>query len=298
VEEQLGRASARTRCLLTALPLILATGSCASQNAKGTRTSPENTTGALDAAADAGGPQNEGGLAGDPSWLIESGDAVFFVGNSFFGGDDNRLADLVASLGRQVRPAITIQTGQHVVYGNQPLSWFFQQSESQAAIRSGRYKIFVLQGEEREPVDHEADFKQAVRDYHRAVTQNGGTIMLFMTWDFYWERDSSFFEQLSAAYEEIGRELNVPVIPVGLIYDDCNQQPYGNEQPYWLTNQELHQNDKGTVVNTYATFSMLTGIDPMGQTFVIPYADPPVPAPVYEYLSEKSWARVAPRLRE
>jgi hypothetical protein len=243
---------------------------------------------------DAGGVSN----AGKPSWLIESGDSVFFVGNSFFGGDDNRLADLVTSLGKVMQPPIEIRTGQHVVYGNQPLSWFFDQPESQNAIHQGNYKIFVLQGEEREPVDHEADFKQAVRDYHRAVTGAGGKIMLFMTWDFYWERDSSFFADLSRAYDEIGRELQVPVIPVGLIYDDTNKQPFGNEKPYWLTGQELHQNDKGTVANVYATFEMLTGLNPMGTIFDIPYDDPPVPEPVYRYLSDKSWARVAPRLHD
>jgi hypothetical protein len=241
---------------------------------------------------------SSGGSAGEPSWLIESGDSVFFVGNSFFGGDDNRLADLVTSLGKAMQPPIEIRTGQHVVYGNQPLSWFFDQPESQNAIQQGSYKIFVLQGEEREPVDHESDFKQAVRDYHRAVTDAGGKIMLFMTWDFYWERDSSFFANLSSAYEELGRELNVPVIPVGLIYDDTNKQPFGDEKPYWLTGQELHQNDKGTVANVYATFEMLTGLNPMGTVFDIPYDDPPVPEPIYRYLSDKTWARVAPRLHD
>lgn len=238
--------------------------------------------------------QVEGGAV--PPSRIESGDSVFFVGNSFFGGNDDRLPDLVSNLGAAVKPAIVIHTGSHVVFGNHPLSWFLQQSESQDAIVSGRYKIFVLQGEEREPVEHVDAFKQAVRDYNQAVTAHGGGIMLFMTWDFIWEKDTTFFQQLSTAYEELGRELNVPVIPVGLIYDDCNKQPFGSEQPYsyWL-NDALHQNQKGTVVNTYATFAMLTGVNPMGLPVGPAYYDP-VPAGLYEYLSNKTWDRVAPRL--
>jgi hypothetical protein len=228
------------------------------------------------------------------SWLIQSGDAVFFVGNSFFDTYDRNLPKWVAGVGRAVAPAIEIETGQHLVPGNQPLRWFLEQKESRDAIASGKFDVFVLQPEEREPVDHNAEFEQAVRDYHRAVTAQGGTIMLFMTWELVEEQGSDFFEKLATAYDKIGRELDVPVIPVGRIYDDCNKDPYPGERPYFLTGQELHQTEKGTAVNAYATFGMLTGIDPMGRSFDAPGNDNS-PA-LLKYLSDKTWARVAPRL--
>jgi hypothetical protein len=229
---------------------------------------------------------------------LQSGASVFFVGNSFFGHGPAQLDTLVASLGRTVSPAITIHTGAHLVPGNHPLSWFLQQAQSRAAIDSGRYDVFVLQGEEREPVDHVDDFKQAVRDYHKAVTAHGGRVMLFMTWDFIWEKDSTFFAQLSRAYDELGAELGIPVIPAGLIYADANAHRYGTMQPYWLNDVDhLHQNQYGTLVNAYATFAMLTGVNPSGSA--IPDYEPQGVTPdLYRYLSDASWARVQPRLGE
>jgi hypothetical protein len=227
-------------------------------------------------------------------WLIKSGDSVFFVGNSFFNYTNRDLAEWVTAIGKAGQPPVTINTGTHIVYGTQPLSWFFQQPASQNAIKSGKYKVFVIQGEEREPVENKAGFHQAVRDYNTAVKAKGGSVMLFMTWDFAWEKDTAFFKTLSAAYEEIGKELKIPVIPVGLIYDDANAQPFANQRSYWLTGQQLHQVESGTAVNAYATFAMLTGINPMGRPFTA--AGNTNSPEMLKYLSDKTWTRVAPRL--
>lgn len=243
-----------------------------------------------DAAVDAGAS------IATPIPLIVPGESVFFVGNSFFGGGAEQLDVLVKNLGTVVTPAFPIETGTHIVYGVQPLSWFFQQPASQNAIASGSHDVFVLQGEEHEPVQNPEAFKQAVRDYHAAITAKGGRVLLFMTWEFSWEKDTTFFMQLVAAYEDIGRELDVPVIPVGLIYDDCNEEPFGAEPPYWLlVSQDIHQNQRGTLVNAYATFAMLTGINPLGVP--VPGYEPAGLSPeLHRYLSDKAWARVERRL--
>jgi hypothetical protein len=93
-------------------------------------------------------------------------------------------------------------------------------------------------------------FHNAVRDYHQAITKNGGSVMLFMTWDFVWNKQNpEFFKKLVAAYEEIGTELDIPVIPVGLIWDDANKAPFTGEQAYFLNGQDLHQTEKGSAAN-------------------------------------------------
>lgn len=251
---------------------------------------PRRDAGALDASSsDPAGARAE--------WLIESGDSVFFVGNSFFNYDDHVLPDWVRAVGQAVEPKVVINTGSHIVPGNHPLSWFYEQPESQIAIASKQHKLFVLQGEEFEPVEDKAGFHNAVRDYYHAISAQGGSVVLFMTWDFKWnEGDSSaFLGKLAAAYDEIGKELDIPVIPVGLIYDDVNKAPPSGEEPYFLTGGDLHQTEKGSVVNAYATFAMLTGIDPQGIAFSANGNTSSSPA-LLQYLSDKSWARVAPRL--
>jgi hypothetical protein len=183
------------------------------------------------------------------------------------------------------------------VPGENPLSWFFDQPASKDAIASKKYQLFILQGEETEPVDDKVGFHNAVRDYHQAITKNGGGVMLFMTWDFVWNKQNpEFFKKLVAAYEEIGAELDIPVIPMGLIYDDANKAPFAGEQPYFLNGQDLHQTEKGSAANAYATFAMLTGINPAGVKFEAPGQTNSTE--LLKYLSDKAWGRVSTRLHD
>jgi len=261
--------------------------------------------GASSAEADAGAAPASGAMpvpASPPAPVnraaIASGDAVFFVGNSFFASWDRVLPDWVTAIGKAVSPPIDIKTGSHIVPGNQKLSWFLKQADSQNALKSKKYKLFVIQPEEREPVDDTANFKQAVRDWNKAILASGAKTMLFMTWDLSAEKGSTFFKKLSTAFDEIGAELDIPVIPVGLIYDDCNKAPFPGQQAgsYWLTGGELHQTETGSAVNAYATFGMLTGVNPMGIAINAPN-NTNSPA-MLKYLSDMSWTRVSARLKQ
>jgi hypothetical protein len=249
------------------------------------------------ASSDAPYPSWQTGAGGAGCRLIGDGDAVFFVGNSFFGWHDRPLPEWVSALGAAVSPPIRIQTGADIVFGNAPLSAFLEHPATREALASRRYKVFVLQAEEFEPVDHNQEFRRAVREFNRAIVDAGGHTMLFMTWEFRWR---PFLERLAAAYDDIGRELGIPVIPIGLIYKDCDRFPYLGAKPYWLTADEeaprggLHQNGKGSAVNAYATFSMLTGIDARGATFAA--RGNTNDERILSYFSAMAWARVAPRL--
>lgn len=227
--------------------------------------------------------------------LVADGDAVFFVGNSFFGWQDRRLPEWVAALGRAVSPPIRIAVGADILFGNDPLASFLGHEATREALASRRYKVFVLQAEELEPVDHKSEFHQAVRDFNRAVTASGARTVLFMTWEFPWR---PFIDPLAASYDEIGRELGIPVIPVGLIYRNCGHPPPAGEGPYWLTASAdrpgLHPNEKGTAVNTYATFAMLTGRNAHGKNFEAPGNTND--DALMRYLSDMAWAEVLPRL--
>lgn len=227
---------------------------------------------------------------------IASGDSVFYVGNSFFSTYDRNLSEWVSAIGREMSPPITIESDSFIEPGNTKLAEFLTREKVQQALGSKKHQVFVIQAEEREPVDGKPAFMQAVRNFHKAITAANAQMVLFMTWDLSAEKGSDFFRKLSAAYEEIGQELDVPVIPVGLIYDDCNKDPYPGQAvgSYWLTGGELHQTETGSAVNAYATFGMLTGVDPMGSP--IDATANTNSADMLRYLSDKSWARVAPRI--
>lgn len=229
--------------------------------------------------------------------LLPNGGNVFFVGNSFFGWHDRPLPQWVAALGAASSPPLRLQVGDDIVFGDTPLADFLPHPAMQAALASRRYDVFVLQGHELEPVDRPAEFHAAVREIDQAVVAAGGRTVLFMTWDF---PHRPFIDELSASYDAIGHELGIPVIPAGLVYDDCRREPPPDMVPYFLTadadhpDGDLHQNEKGTAVNAYATFALLSGRDPEGTMFEAPGNTND--ATLMRYLSDRAWARVAPRL--
>jgi hypothetical protein len=237
------------------------------------------------------------GGAGAASHLAENGSAVFFVGNSFLGWEGRTLPAWVSGLGAALSPPIRIETAADIVFGNTPLAQFLGHPAVRQALASRKYQVFVLQGEEYEAVDHKAQFQQAVRDFNRAIVAAGARTVLFMTWDFAWR---PFEDQVAASYDEIGHELGVPVIPAGLIYRDCDRHPYRGQAPHWLTADDarpkgdLHPNEEGSAVDAYATFEMLTGIDPQGRNFAAPGNTND--DAIMRYFSAMAWNRVAPRL--
>jgi len=270
--------SAFDRCVKIALLLaaVFAPSSCHHLSRRGTGS---------------GGP-------GAGAGIVKDGAAVFFVGNSFFGWGDRPLPAWVSGLGAALSPPFDIETGSDVVFGNAPLSSFLTHAATRDALASRKYRVFVLQGEEYEAVDHKAQFQQAVRDFNRAIVAAGGRTVLFMTWEFGWR---PFTDEVAASYDQIGHELGIPVIPVGLIYRDCDRHPFHGEAPHWLTADaahpqgDLHENERGTAVNAYATFELLTGIDPLGKNFAAPGNTND--DEIMKYFSAMAWNRVSPRLR-
>jgi hypothetical protein len=229
--------------------------------------------------------------------LLPAGGTVFFVGNSFLGWQDRPLPQWVASLGSAVEPPVRLEVGADIVFGDAPLREFLDHPATADALAAKRYDVFVLQGHELEPVDQPEAFRAAVREFDAAVTAAGGRTALFMTWDFPFR---PFIDELAASYDAIGRELAIPVIPAGLVYEDCRREPPPGQVPYFLTASaehpegDLHQNEKGSLVNAYVTFAMLTGRDPGGAVFEAPGHT--VDAGLARHLSDRAWARAAPRL--
>ena len=229
--------------------------------------------------------------------LIAEGGSVFFVGNSFFGWQGRVLPQWVSALGASMPQPIPIEASGDIVFGDAPLADFLEHDATREALAAKTYDVFVLQGHELEAVDDKEGFFAAVRAFDGAVRKAGGRTALFMTWDFPWR---PFIADVAAAYDEIGKELGVPVIPAGLVYEDCRRAPPEGQAPYWLTASaanpkgDLHPNEKGAAVNTYATFATLTGVDPRGVNFEAPGNTND--DALMKRLSDHAWARVRPRL--
>jgi hypothetical protein len=230
--------------------------------------------------------------------LVADGDAVFFVGNSFFEWQGRALPAWVAALGEASTPPIHLEVSGDIVPGDLPLAEFLAHETTQAALASRRYDVFVLQGHELEPVDHEAEFHRSVRELDAAIRAAGGRSVLFMTWGFHFR---PFVDELAASYEAIANELDIPVIPAGLVHDDCTREPPAGRSGHWLTADDehpegdLHQNAFGTAANAFTTFAVLTGRDPRGLAPAV--ATTEIDPATLAYLAERAHARTAVRAK-
>lgn len=90
-------------------------------------------------------------------------------------------------------------------------------------IREGHYDLVVLQEDIPELIEHDvAPFLEQVRLFDREIRGAGGNTALFMAWPY--ERLNWVgLAVIAEAHLAIGKELNVPVAPVGLAFQQSLQ---------------------------------------------------------------------------
>ena len=160
---------------------------------------------------------------------VANGGSVFFVGNSFFQWEDHNLPEWVAALGKA--RGLPFEVGGDIIPGDLILTDFLQHPVIKKALAERKYQIWVIQGHELEPIDHPREFRQAIRDFNKAIVAAGGSTVLFMTWEFRWRK---ILPEVADAYESIGQELHIPIIPAGLVYRDCDRAPPEGKKPFFL----------------------------------------------------------------
>lgn len=229
--------------------------------------------------------------------VLPYGGSVFFVGNSLLGWEGRSLPEWLAALGSALGPRFEV--GMDIEPGDLPLSDFLNHPEVASALASGGYDVWVVQAHELEPLDRPEEFRRSVRAFEAAITSAGGRMVLFMTWESRWRRE---LDALAEAYDSIGEELGVTVIPAGLAFRDCERAPPGGFQPAFLTagfdapKGGLHANRYGTALNAYLCYAMLTGKNPEGSPFDAPGSD--IEPALRRYLSDAAWSRARLRLPE
>ncbi len=229
---------------------------------------------------------------------LHDGDAVYFVGNSFFAWEDRVLPRWVAALGEVSSPPVHLQVDGDIVPGDLPLAAFLEHDAVVAALASRRHAVFVLQGHELEAVDDRAGFHDAVRRFDAKVRAAGARTVLFQTWDLRWRE---FLPALVEAYDSIGRELAIPVIPCGQVFDDLGATPPAGGNRWWLTASpehpegDLHPNAAGMTASADVTFAILTGRDPRGLRFDAIGND--IDAATHDRIAAAAWRRASERLR-
>ena len=141
---------------------------------------------------------------------------VLFIGNSFtrYWGGQVLIGTRMATSwpGWRERPPIYEQsTGVGM-----DLQEHWHYGRALERIREGNWDFVVLQEHSEGPLKHHASFVKYATLFDGEIKKAGAKTVLFMTWAK--AREPQMQPALATAYETLGRELGVDVVPVGIAF--------------------------------------------------------------------------------
>jgi hypothetical protein len=218
-----------------------------------------------------------------PTWppLLEDGDHLFYVGNSFIGSEGG-LNNHFRRMTTSASPPLTISDTSLIFWG-QGLNRMYT-GDVVREIESGGSDIVVVTSG---PVEMLNRFKTAIEP-------TGAQMAVHMTWG----RNptinegglASFREQtqnLVVTMREFEHETGIPVVPCGLIFYDLVVDPpdvAGLRLDWVFMGENIHQNHIGTMANATAHYAVLTGRSPVGLPMWDPY-----PPELVQAVQERAW---------
>ncbi len=142
---------------------------------------------------------------------------VLFVGNSFtYGRNMPALVEFLSmSTDRPIKAEMAVKGG---VY----LRWHVEQEATRKRIAERQWDFVVLQDCSNCPLDYFPYFEAGVEEMVKYVRKTGNTPVLFMTWADRGHLNDQ--QKISQAYLDIGKRLNVEVVPVGIAWERAQKQ--------------------------------------------------------------------------
>jgi hypothetical protein len=216
---------------------------------------------------------------------------ILFIGDSttFFNqGVDVHLAAMAAS----DNPPLKLETDS-VTLGGTPLAGLWEYDDTVETIRTGQWDIVVLQEDlqgARDAWSQEREqFFTAVRKFNHEIRQAKAKTALFMPW-VYKMNVAIPLEDAAKAYEDIGKELDAQVIPVGLAWQQvASQRPALN----LYVDDGIHPNIMGTFLTTCMHYIAFIGPSAHCAQY-----QPESVLPSPDTASSKAMARDMDRLRQ
>lgn len=138
---------------------------------------------------------------------------ILFIGNSFTRRND--LPGMLERLAAAGRPARSLET-EEVIANGMSLKTHWTRGQARRAIGARKWEYVVLQEQSTLPLKNRAKMHEYATLFARDIQSAGAKPVLYMTWARLNAQDRQ--DELADAYLTIGRELGVPVAPVGLAW--------------------------------------------------------------------------------
>ena len=197
--------------------------------------------------------------------------SILFIGNSYTYYNDMPSA-LFAPIAEEAgyRVEVTaITKGAHTLakYAD-PADEYGAKVEA-ALTGEKKYDFVILQEQSLRPAaQNPASFYSAVRNLSERIRATGAEPILYATWgrkagasalDTYGWTNESMTWRLAAGYTAIGKELNIPVVHVGLAFRDA----YANGTVELYNADLSHPSYAGSYLAAMTLFAGIFGVDPM-----------------------------------
>ena len=126
-------------------------------------------------------------------------------------------------------------------------------------IKEGNFDIVVIQNHSMSAIERVDSFMINGHKLAKLIRASGAMPMLYMTWSREW--DPFMIDKISEKYIQLGKEINAPVVPVGLAFSLAKElrpdlQLYSSDMS--------HQSSLGTYLASCVFYSMLTGESSLG----------------------------------
>lgn len=183
---------------------------------------------------------------------------ILFIGNSYTFYNDG--------IDKQLHGLAPQATTESIAVGGYGLRDHLNAGSAARRIQQGGWSYVVLQEQSQTPVVDPVKFFEAVRDFDVLVRAAGAHTILLMTWE---RPDSLAYgistASLSAAYRQVGSELDIPVAPAGLAFAAALR-----ERPdLVLYSPDGHPTIYGTYLAACVLYGTIFGKTPLGN----PYSD-------------------------
>ncbi|MDP8219867.1 MAG: hypothetical protein P9X26_00860 [Candidatus Stygibacter frigidus] len=186
---------------------------------------------------------------------------ILFLGNSYTAANGGLYTHLTG-IAQAIDPDWEITTG-YSTPGGCTLEMHTTNTNSLAEINSGLYDYVVLQEQSTRPVENPNLFYEYASVLDSMITANGGETAFFMTWAR--QDDPAMIDDLAAAYTYIGTELQAPVSPVGLAFEqttlthpEINLYSVDGSHPSW----------HGSYLTALVIYATLWDISPIGCSYI------------------------------
>jgi Domain of unknown function (DUF4886) len=206
-----------------------------------------------------------------PGGAVVAPKHVLFIGNSYTfynGGLDQQLQGLAPGT----------QT-ESVAVGGYTLENHWQDGKALSEIRMGGWDFVVLQEQSQRPVFERTLFANYSRKFDDEIRAQRGKTILLMTWDRP-ENDAQGVttNNVAAAYTAVGKQLGIPVVPVGLAFG----RSLALKPKLQLYIPDGHPTTEGTYLAACVLFETIYGASPVGNSF----SDGSISAETRSYLQQ------------